>query len=111
MEEAVPHRSGSAWTELRSFDRRLLIPSATWEKALLPHIADYEAFFDTKEGFWTIPSEALDGIASLFEGLSEDEFLRLISGTQFADTSPTIDRGELISFLHQPGLRWRFVAA
>ena len=105
----MSRRTGNAWTELRSLDRAILIPSATWEKALLPHVADYEAFLDTTEGFWTIPPEAIDGIAVLFEGLSDSEFLSQISGTHFEGTSTETDRADFIHFLHEPGLRWRFV--
>jgi hypothetical protein len=109
------------WAELTSDHEVLLIPARAWERVLLPDIADYESSWDGANGTWILPAKVASRIAADLENLSEPEFSRAIEPGHFESqelnegslsatshlTAPV--RSDVLSFLRNGAIRWRFI--
>jgi hypothetical protein len=110
------------WAELTYGGNALLIPAVGWEKALLPGIAGYESRWDDGNETWSLPPEATGRIAGALERLSESEFRTTFGGAYFrpfvADgpnpSTKTVEletatRLQILKFLRDGNIRWRFI--
>ena len=71
----MPHQTRLTWAEITRGTEVLSIPSIAWERALLPHIADYESAWEEKRGTWAVSFEAALVIATALAALPASYFV------------------------------------